>query len=310
MPRAAFFDETHVEPIETFLKKGLSFRQIAIEYGCDKNTVAKFVRQRLPEWYERREGQRTRPQIGLRILILDIETKPGLTYFWHTNEKFIRPEYVISDTETFSFAAKWLGEQDVEFRSVFHDGRAKMVERAHELLTEADGVVTYNGARFDLPHLNLEFLRSGMTPPAPYKSIDLLQTIRRKFRFTNNRLQRVSKTLGIGEKVEHEGFPLWLKCMEKDKDAWSRMKSYNCGDVKLTEDLYLWLLPWIEGHPSYAAFAVDDVCVNCGNDELADKGYYRTKTGTYPRRQCKSCGKWQRGTHRVFHTELTETAMS
>jgi hypothetical protein len=88
------------------------------------------------------------------------------------------------------------------------------------------------------------------------------------------------------------------------------MKEYNVGDVQLTEDLYRWLLPWIEGHPSFAAFTADTVCTNCGSEALVAKGYYRTKTGTYAKYQCGHCGKWQRDTHRSFHTELTETGMS
>lgn len=308
MPPAPFFNESHIEPIRNLLDAGLSYRQVALQYGVDKNTVAKFVRRHLVDvWVER--GGDLPPARPLRILILDIETKPGLTYFWHTSEKFIRPDYVLKDAETFCFAAKWLGEDDIEFRSEFHDGRETMIERAHALLSEADGVVTYNGARFDIPHLNLEFLRAGMKPPAPTKSIDLLQTIRQKFRFTNNRLQRVSISLGIGQKEEHEGFGLWAKTMAGDADAWERMRSYNIGDVKLTEDLYVWLLPWIEGHPSHAAFHHDERCPNCGSDALRADDYYYTKTGTYRRYQCESCGKWVRGSRRVFHTELTECGM-
>lgn len=308
MPPSPFFNESHIEPIRALLADGLSYRAIALQYGCDKNTVTAFVRKALPEEWVARGGELP-PSRPLRILILDIETKPGVTYFWHTSEKFIRPEYVIEDTETLCFAAKWLGESEMEFRSLHHDGRAKMIERAHALLTEADGVVTYNGARFDIPHLNLEFLRSGMKPPAPAKSIDLLQTIRRRFRFTNNRLTRVAHSLGIGQKVEHEGFSLWKKCMAGNDAAWATMREYNEGDVKLTEDLYLWLLPWIEGHPSHAALSHDDRCTNCGAETLTRHDFYYTKTGTYPKFQCDSCGKWQRGTRRVFHTELTESAV-
>jgi len=312
MPPKPFFTEEHIEPVSRLLKEGLSFRQIAAEYGCDKNTVAQFVRTRIPELMPLRAGNYASANrvTGLRILILDIETIAGTVRQWNSYQRFTNPEMIVHDTELFCFAAKWLGEAEVEFRSVHHDGRAKMVQRAHALLSEADGVVTFNGDRFDLPHLNLEVLRSGMAPPAPYKSVDLIKTIKRKFRFHNNKLMRVSKTLGIGAKIEHEGWPLWEKCEAGDTAAWERMREYNIGDVRLTEDLYLWLRPWIEGHPSHAAYHLDDVCVTCGSEELRERGVYRTKTGTYPRFQCEACGKWQRGTHRTFAAELTETAMS
>lgn len=304
-----FFTEEDTERVENLLKAGHSLRQVAALFGCDKTTVSKFVRKNLPEWYERYAGRHTRP-LGMRILTIDIETKPGKAWIWDEHEQWIPPERIIEEKATISFAAKWLGASEVEFRSDHHDGHVEMVNRAHALLSEAHGVVTYNGAKFDLPHLNLEILRNGLKPPAPYKSIDLLQTIRRKFNFSSNRLQRVSKTLGIGSKVEHEGFALWVKCMEGDADAWSRMRSYNIQDAKLTEDLYLDILPWIENHPSYAAFSTAMVCPNCGSEELREDDYYRTKTGTYRRYQCNGCGKWVRDSKRSFHTEITETALS
>lgn len=309
MPRNTVFNDDDVERVENFLKTGLSYRQIAQQFACDKDTVSAFVRKHLPEWHARRTDQHTRP-LGLKILTLDIETMPGTAFFWDVREQYIPPERIITEKSTATFAAKWLGDDKVEFRSDFHDGHVEMVNRAHALLSEADGVVTYNGDRFDLPHLNLEFLRNGLTPPSPYKSVDLLKTIRRKFNFSSNRLQNVSQRLGIGQKVEHEGFALWRKCMAGDPDAWKRMRAYNMGDVQLTEDLYIDILPWIEGHPSYAAFTTADVCTNCGSEELEPKGYYRTKTGTYTRYQCHHCGHWQRATRRSFRTEITETAMS
>lgn len=310
MTPPSFFTGADKERVENFLKAGLSYRQIAEQFSCNKDTVSKFVRTHLPEWHARYTNHHSRPAVGLKILTIDIETKPGLTYFWHTNERFIRPEYVIRDTTTYSFAAKWLDSNEVEFWSDFKQGHSAMISRAHTLLTAADGVVTYNGDGFDLPHLNLEILRNGAMPPAPFKSIDLLKTIRKRFRFTNNRLQRVSKTLGIGAKIEHEGFiPLLEKCEAGDTSAQHRLQEYNVNDVILTEDLYQDILPWIEGHPSYAAYSTDQVCPNDGG-ELEERGYYRTKTGTYKRYQCTTCGKWTRDTHRSFRTEITETALS
>ena len=308
MAPAPFFDASHAGPVEELLQKGLSYRQIAAEYGCDHTTVSKFVAQYLPAWHERRSDARTRPA-GMRLLVIDIETRPNLAYIWDIWQRYTPPERILDEKEVISFAAKWVGATAVEFRSVHHDGRPKMIERAHALLTEADGVITYNGDQFDLQHLNLEFLRNGLAPPAPYKSIDLLKVIKRRFKFTSRKLQHVAAKLGIGSKVEHEGFSLWTKCMAGDSAAWAKMREYNIGDVQLTEDLYTWLLPWIDQHPSFAAFTSSDVCVNCGSAELRQSGYYHTKTGTYARYQCASCGKWQRAVRRSFHTEITETAV-
>jgi DNA polymerase elongation subunit (family B) len=312
-----FFDESHIEPIRNMLDAGGSYRSIAAQYGCDHHTVRDFVRKHLPVYFEARCGQYNSSGFtampGMKILVLDIETIAGTERRWHSRQRFGNPDMIIDDTRLFCFAAKWLGDDKTEFRSVFHDGRAGMVTRAHELLTEADAVITFNGDNFDLPHMNLEFLRNGMAPPRPYKSIDLIKTVRRRFRFYNNKLQRISITLGIGEKVEHEGWPLWDKCERGEKAAWKRMRDYNVEDVNLTERLYLQLRPWLEGHPSYAAFYGDLRCVNCGSENLAENiRLYHAKTRSYALYQCDDCGKWTRAraAEPNLKAEVTECAIS
>ena len=63
------------------------------------------------------------------------------------------------------FAAKWLGSDEVLFYSDYQNGHAETVKAAHKLLSEADGVITYNGDRYDIKRLNNEFLQLGMAPP-------------------------------------------------------------------------------------------------------------------------------------------------
>jgi uncharacterized protein len=168
----------------------------------------------------------------------------------------------------------------------------------HSLLTEADAVVTYNGDGFDLPTANREFLLYSMYPPAPYKSIDLIRTIRSKFRFVMNKMDKVTQELGIGRKKSHEGHDLWIKCcFNEDADAWQRMREYNIQDVILTKELYHRILPWIEDHPACSLYIDDDKprCRNCGSDEVKKEGFAYTKLGRYQQYSCKMCGTWGRG---------------
>ena len=195
------------------------------------------------------------------------------------------------------FAAKWDGSKDVFYSSEHLDGHRVMIEHLHNILSEADAIVTYNGERFDIPTANREFLLYDMPPPTPYKSIDLIQTIKRRFRFVRNSLDHVCKEMGIGRKVKHEGHELWLKCMNGDGDAWGRMRVYNMQDVELTEDAYHRLLPWIEQHPSHALYIEDDKprCRNCGTDQIRKEGFAYTQLGKYQQYSCKLCGTWGRG---------------
>ena len=244
---------------------------------------------------------------AFKILVIDIETSPNLAYVWGVWQQNVSSGQLLSEKEVISFAAKWYGSDELVFSSVFHDTRKKMVRLAWELLNEADVVVHYNGKKFDIPHLNQEFLLAGLEPPSPFRQIDLLMTVRREYNFVHNKLDHVAQALGIGEKVDHEGFELWVKCLEKDPDAWERMREYNIGDVKLTERLYQKLLPWITQHPSHASINGDMRCTNCGSTNLKRNGFQYTLTGRYQRYKCE-CGTHVRDTKRVTGAPVTRTS--
>jgi hypothetical protein len=234
----------------------------------------------------------------VRILALDVETRPALAYVWRAYDENISPEQVVDPGGVMCFAAKWIGEKGVEFYSDFHDGHEVMVSHLHALLDEADVVLHFNGRRFDIPHINREVMQAGLLPPAPFKQIDLLETVKHQFRFLMNRLAFVAPQLGLDGKVEHEGFGLWKKCMDGDEKAWKRMRKYNIRDVTLLEDAYAILRPWVRSHPSHGAHSAEDVCPKCGGDVFEARGYAVTTTGRYHRFHCLHCGAWFRATQR------------
>ena len=245
---------------------------------------------------------------AFKILIIDIETSANLAYVWRVWQQNVSTSQLVKEKEVISFAAKWYGSDEVIFSSVFHDTKKKMVKKAWDLLNEADVVVHYNGKKFDIPHLNQEFLLAGMPPPVPFRQVDLLTTVRREYNFGHNKLDHVTQALGIGSKVEHEGFELWVACMKNDPDAWERMKAYNIHDVGLTEQLYKRILPWITQHPSHAAINGDMRCTNCGSSDLKKNGFQYTLTGRYQRYRCGSCGAAVRDTKRQSGAPVTRTS--
>jgi hypothetical protein len=253
----------------------------------------------------------------MNILILDIENSPNVSYTWDQwNVKYISADAMIKPKEVMCFAAKWHGsDQPAEFWSAYPPvyepawryHKEEMYEHAWELLNEADAVVHYNGRTHDIPHLNTGFLQRDWNPPSPFKHIDLLDTVKKHFNFPYNTLDYVSRELGLGHKVEHEGMGLWVKCMKGDPVAWARMEEYNRGDVLLTEALYDRLRPWIAGHPSEGATTGQDgVCASCGAAELVREGYSYTKTGKYQRYSCRNCRAWLTDTKRMASTDIKE----
>lgn len=240
-----------------------------------------------------------------RILLIDIETAPHRAYVWGLRGQDIATNQIVEPGYTLCWAAKWLGDREVYFQRVsgglgsaeYEDTSQLMIGAAHRLIEEADAVVHYNGAKFDIPTLQKEFLEQGMQPASPVKQIDLYRVVRKQFRFPSYKLDYVARALGIGGKVKHMGMELWRRCMGGDEAAWKTMRRYNIRDVRITESLYDRLLPWVQPHLNHGLFAEGDrpVCPNCGSSRVIARGTARTITQVYPRYQCKPCGKWMRG---------------
>lgn len=232
----------------------------------------------------------------MKLLMIDIETAPHSVFAWGLWKQNIAPSQIQAPGYTICWAAKWLGTRNVIFRSTKSHGDFGMVQGAWELLDQADAVVHYNGKRFDVPTLNKEFIKHGLTPPKPYKQIDLLHVCRQQFRFHSNKLDEVLKFLGMPQKLSHKGMELWIECMQGDEKAWRTMERYNRRDVTTMERLYKKLLPWISQHPNYALYtdSTRPVCTNCGGTKLIRQGTAKTKTMIYQQYQCKDCGSWMR----------------
>lgn len=235
-----------------------------------------------------------------RVLLLDIETSPNLVYTWGLWNQNIGLNQIASTSKVICFSAKWLGsgKKNVMFHSVYDGGHEAMVKAAWDLLDESDAVIHYNGASFDIPHLNREFLEAGLGPPSAYQNVDLYKLIR-KFKFQSRKLDHISTELGLEGKVSHEGFDLWLKCLDGNAKAWKTMEKYNKRDVTLMEDLYEILLPWLSALPNYRLYDAEAGCPRCGAKHVQRRGITRTATSVFQQYQCQKCKGWFRDTCRV-----------
>jgi uncharacterized protein YprB with RNaseH-like and TPR domain len=186
----------------------------------------------------------------MRTLYLDIETTPMQVYTWGLWDQNISIDQIIKSTEMLCFGARWGGTKKVIFKSVHHDGKVAMLEELHRLMDEADVLVGWNSAAFDHKHINREFIENGLMPPSPVKDLDLMSVVKANFQFPSNKLDYVAQKLGVGAKVKHSGFKLWLECMAGNDKAWGEMKKYQIQDVNLLIDLYDVLLPWFVGKAS------------------------------------------------------------
>lgn len=233
----------------------------------------------------------------MKQLVIDIETAPNTGHVWSLWQQNIGLPQLLESGYVMCFAAKWVGDEKVQFYKGLQVPKA-----AHRLLSEADVVIGYNHVAFDLRHLQTEMARVGMSPPSPYQNIDLLQAVRKNFRFPSNKLEYVASELLGGHKAPTGGHSTWVKCMGGDKDAWKRMEIYNRADVVLTEQLFQYLKPWLKlANPAlYGEQQPGPVtCPGCGSNDLVKRGLAYTSVSAYPRYCCKACGRWSRGQRRV-----------
>ena len=230
----------------------------------------------------------------MNILFLDIETAPNTAFVWGLWDQNISHDQLQESSYILCWAAKWYGKPKIYHASAEHHSRAEVLKPIHALLDKADIVVHFNGTKFDIPILNREFVKHLFLPPSPYKQIDLFRVVKRAFRFESNKLAYITVALGLKGKIGHEGFQLWVDCMNGVKKAWRTMRAYNQNDVVILEPLYERLRPWIARHPTVIAEKEGMSCPKCGATAVQSRGSMITLAKIYNRWQCQVCGGWFR----------------
>lgn len=227
------------------------------------------------------------------IVLIDLETSPNLGYTWGVWEQTVINVKV--PWQLLSFAYKRLDNKKITCvtRKDFKDSTDKSLTKAlWQVMNDADILIAHNLNAFDLKKSNAKFLEHGLTPPKPAHSIDTLKVARKHFKLNSNRLNDLGKLLGVGQKVQHSGFQLWLDVMANVREGWRTMIRYNKQDVLLLQAVYLKLLPWIDNHPRSSAHPKS--CPNCSGTKFQSRGTTISKTCEYQRFLCKTCGRWLR----------------
>lgn len=245
----------------------------------------------------------------MRILLLDIETAPNLAYVWRFFKENVSPAQLVEASSILSWAAKWLGEDEIFYCDVKNRSEKAMLKKLNKLLDKADAVVGHNGSGFDMPKIRGRSLVHGLKPASPYKEIDTWRVAKREFGFESNSLAYLALVFGLTPKTGHNKFPgfkLWSEVLAGNEEAWAELKEYNIQDVLTLEELYYIMRPYDRRHPNVAVFAESGeiICDKCGSTNNQRRGFYNTNVGKYQRYQCNDCGGW----HRSRYTELPKEA--
>lgn len=230
-----------------------------------------------------------------KILFLDIETSLLLAYTFGIRDQHITHKQIADDRGgrlIHCVGLKWRGKKPVVLTEWDH-GFEGMLRGVHDALSEADAVATYNGAAFDLPRLQGQFVLAGMEPPPPPTQIDLYKAAR-KLGYVSNKLDYIAPLLGLGSKVKHPGLELWIDTFNGCPKAQKLMARYCKGDVQLTEDVYDKLRPYIPAHP-FLHTPKRGECGTCGSTRLQARGWHTTKASVRQRYCCQACGSWSLG---------------
>ena len=241
--------------------------------------------------------QKKDDQVQARVLLLDIETAPVRAFVFRLWKQNIGINQIDKDWFCLSWAAKWLFEPGViserlTGKEALKQNDKRIIKSLHRMVNEADIIIAHNGDKFDIPKINTRFIVHGLNPPTPYQTIDTLKTLQRNFGFSSNKLDHVNRILNLRRKMDTGGFELWEKCYNGDEAALKLMDEYNIHDVRILEDLYLTLRPWIKPHPNLGLFILDkeERCPTCGSKELKEEGTYRTHANNFTALRCNNCG--------------------
>lgn len=253
----------------------------------------------------------TEPKHTARVLVWDIETRPATaTVFQLRGNDWISPDKITDHGGVLGVACRWLDSPEIMWRADWHDGgHDGMIRWFWALQDQADVSVTYNGVNFDVKHMNREYAILGLPRPTPSREIDLLRVARKRFAFLSNKLDYIAQQLGVGAKLEHQGYGLWKGCMEGDPAARALMGQYAKQDVRLTTDLYRRLLPWLDGAANLALWTGQETaCPSCGgtNLERTSRQWVATAQTRYAEYRCGDCGQLTR-TNYVGARSLSRT---
>jgi len=231
-----------------------------------------------------------------RILFLDIETKLIELYSFGIRDQHITHKQ-IKDLDASGRMVHCVGIKPLGGRArvltEWDHGHEAMIQETHRAVCEADALATFNGVRFDWPKLMGQFLLLGLDPPRPPAQIDIFKTTR-KMGFVSNKLDYIAPLLGLGHKVKHAGLEMWIDVHNGCPKAQKKMARYCAGDVRLTEEVYKRVLPFIDTHPRLGN-RHGQVCAKCGSDNLTSQGWKPTVQYRVQSLKCGACGGWQQG---------------
>ena len=172
------------------------------------------------------------------ILYIDLEVSKSLywTYGPKVPSKYLRSDDRVKPYYIICWSASYVGSSKIwsdcvtpEEALAWSDKR--ILERLQELIESADIIGGHNIDAYDKKRANTRFLLNGYEPQTDKKTIDTLKIARSKFAFESNKLDDISKELGLRPKDDIRNSD-WLKIVTSgDEKTLKKVNKYCRGDV-------------------------------------------------------------------------------
>jgi DNA polymerase elongation subunit (family B) len=237
----------------------------------------------------------------MNIVTLDIETMANKSWHWRLWQENIGVSQLIEPTYMLSYSFK-VNNGACVYKAHYEPG---FLDILYDVLDNADLVITYNGDKFDMLHVNREFVEARMPPPRPVPTVDLYKVVKSRFKFPSNRLDYVAGELLGERKLDTGGFDLWKSFAAGDERARRLMARYNKRDVRITHKLYKHLRAWVKNHPFLGQpdRKIDDdgykyecpVCAAKTSSAYIRNNQRRTRCYVVRQVCCRKCGHWYDG---------------
>ena len=269
-----------------YLSRWFTSRKLAATLGIGKSTVNRILK----------EERRNLP----KILFLDVETAPEVAATFSRFDANLTQNHILRE-------GNWLIAASWEFRNTGDNRLYSAIVTPEEAkisndynvtwelqraVNQADIVVAHNAKGFDMKILKARLAANALGPHKAVKVIDTL-TIAKSMKFPSNKLDSLAYSLQLGRKTTNSGIPLWIGCINGDKESLKTMKQYNRDDVSLLIEVFDQLQPYNTNTPNFGIYSDDDKvrCTHCGSADVAFTGeLVYTNVGQFAEVQCNACG--------------------
>lgn len=198
-------------------------------------------------------------KIRANILYIDIETSKSLYYNYGRKVPtgYLRSADRVKEWFMISWAASYVGCDNV-YSQIVTPTQARewddsdIVLRLNEIMQSAEIIAGHNVDGFDLKKINTRFKKHNLPPITGKRTIDTLKIARSKYSLESNKLDYISKWLGVNGKDEITDDD-WRRVFTGHKETLDKIIKYNRGDVINGKKVLIEMLPIANKSQSWGA---------------------------------------------------------